>query len=160
MASLQSFSKHKRTVRWKKCPSVLGGKALEAGSAEKEPERHHRAFVRDKDKGASSWETFELCKLLLNLSTVGAWLKCPRKGFRTGEGAQICQLYWGIEYSSLWDQIHKNLKKKCWFSGFVLNLLSLLRHWNFMESSEDKALQGRVASANTELQVRGDKTLS
>lgn len=111
MASLQSFSKHKRTVRWKKCPSVLGGKALEAGSAEKEPERHHRAFVRDKDKGASSWETFELCKLLLNLSTVGAWLKCPRKGFRTGEGAQICQLYWGIEYSSLWDQIHKNLKK-------------------------------------------------
>lgn len=51
-------------------------------------------------------------------------------------------------------------EKKSWFSGFVLNLLSLLRHRNFMKSSEDKALQGRMASANTELQVRGDKTLN
>lgn len=41
---------------------MLGGKALEAGSAGKQPERHHRALVREKDKGASSWEVFELCK--------------------------------------------------------------------------------------------------
>jgi len=35
---------------------------LEAGFAGKQSEGHPRAFVRAKEKGASSWEAFELCK--------------------------------------------------------------------------------------------------
>lgn len=99
-------------------------------------------------------------KLLLNSITVGAWPKCPRKDFRTGGGAQICQLDCDSGYSSLWGRIHKRLKK-CWFSWFVLSLLFLLCHWNLMKTSEDKALQPRVTSANTGIQGQfGDKALN
>lgn len=52
-----------------------------------------------------------IVKLLLNLITVGAWPKCPRRDFRTGGGAQVCQLDCDSGYSSLWGQIHNHLKK-------------------------------------------------
>lgn len=58
-------------------------------------------WLERKTKELPPGRLLSFVNLLLNLSTVGAWLQCPRKDFRTGEGAQIYQLDWSSEYSSL-----------------------------------------------------------
>ena len=62
MASFQSFLQTQEDSQVKEMPLSAWREGLEAGSAGKQSEGHHRAFARMKEKGASSWEAFELCK--------------------------------------------------------------------------------------------------